>query len=242
VTKFHLIAIDTSKPVFVPHGVYDLGRCTLALAHGARLIAPRYVRPFVKRGKNDRIGPTVPRQIPGRSACTSRRVLAIWIAAGVLLSAGPVRSADVPTLLVLPLELVDTSGEPGSGLRDHAERLAALTGYLSQQLAEHEVYAVVDATPIAAEIGRVRAVQAIDRCNGCERDLARLAHADRVLIGEIDKVSTLIGSLRLDIVDVATGHSVFSRDLSFRGDTDDAWQHAARFFVRDLQETSTEQR
>jgi hypothetical protein len=148
----------------------------------------------------------------------------------------------VPTLLVLPLELVDTSGEPGSGRRDHEERLAALTTYLSQQLAEHDVYAIVDPTPIAADIGRARAAQAIDRCNGCERDLARLAHADRVLIGEIDKVSTLIGSLRLDIVDVATGRSVFGRDVGFRGDTDEAWQHAVRFLVRDLGETAVQRR
>ena len=63
----------------------------------------------------------------------------------------------MPTLLVLPLELVDTSGEPGSGRRDHEERLAALTTYLSQQLADHDVYAIVDPTPIAADIGRARA-------------------------------------------------------------------------------------
>jgi transposase len=92
VTEFKLIAIDTSKHVFVLHGVNDLGRCTLrlelrrpqfegffeklpptdvvleacggshhwgrmlaALGHRARLIAPQYVKPFVKRGKNDRI-------------------------------------------------------------------------------------------------------------------------------------------------------------------------------------------
>ena len=65
--------------------------------------------------------------------------------------------------------------------------------------------------------------------NGCERDLARLVQADRVLIGAVDKVSTLIGSLRLRIVDVATGQSIFSRVLGFRGDTDEAWQRAARF-------------
>jgi hypothetical protein len=58
----------------------------------------------------------------------------------------------------------------------------------------------------------------------------------------VDKVSTLIGSLRLNIEDVATGRSVFSRVLSFRGDTDDAWQHAVRFFVRDLQAAPPQER
>ena len=36
-------------------------------------------------------------------------------------------------------------------------------------------------------------------CNGCELDLARLVNADRGLTGEVNKVSTLIGSLRLSI-------------------------------------------
>jgi hypothetical protein len=63
-----------------------------------------------------------------------------------------------------------------------------------------------------------------------------------VLIGKVDKVSTLIGSLDLSIVNVATGERVFSRVLSFRGDTDEAWQHAALFFVRDLEATGAQQR
>jgi hypothetical protein len=79
-------------------------------------------------------------------------------------------------------------------------------------------------------------------CNGCELDLARLVHADRVLLGEVDKVSTLIGSLYISIVDVAAGQHVFSPALGFRGDTVEAWQHAARCFVRELQATAAKQR
>src|SRR5262249_42350254 len=116
--------------------------------------------------------------------------------------ANPTWGAEPPTLLVLPLEMADTSGEAHPQSDTHADRLAALTRYLSRQISEDRLYRVVDPAPIAADIDRVRAAQPIDRCNGCERDLARLVQADRVLVGEIDKVSTLIGSLRLDIVDV----------------------------------------
>jgi Protein of unknown function (DUF2380) len=166
--------------------------------------------------------------------------MAIWTVLAILLFTMAGRAADRPTLLVLPLEMVDTSGEPRT--KAHEDRLATLTVYLSQQLGSRGLYAIIDASPIGAEIERARAVQPLDRCNGCERDLARLVHADRVLIGEVDKVSTLIGSLRLSIVDVATGQSVFGRELGFRGDTDEAWQHAVRFFVRDLEETAVQQR
>ena len=75
------------------------------------------------------------------------------------------------------------------------------------------------------------------------------AHADRVLLGEVDKVSTLIGSLYIGPavereieIDRAAGQHVFSPALGFRGDTVEAWQHAARCFVRELQATAAKQR
>ena len=46
----------------------------------------------------------------------------------------------------------------------------------------------------------------------------------------------------VDWPNAATGERVLSRVLSFRGDTDEAWQHAARFFVRDLEATAAQQR
>jgi Protein of unknown function (DUF2380) len=172
----------------------------------------------------------------------SGRAIAICTTASALLSSAPDRAADIPTLLVLPLEMVDTSGETPSRVKEHEDRLAALTGYLSKELEARRLYTIVDPTPIGTEIGKARTTQPLDKCNGCERDLARLVHADRVLSGEVYKVSTLIGSLRLNIVDVGTGQSLFSRGLDFRGDTDEAWQHAVRFFVRDLEETAAPQR
>ena len=93
----------------------------------------------------------------------------------------------MPMLLVLPLEIVDTSGETPSRAKEHGDRLAALTHYLSKDLAAHGLYAVTDPTPIDAEINKARASQPLYQCHGCERDLARLVHADRVLIGEVDK-------------------------------------------------------
>jgi hypothetical protein len=166
----------------------------------------------------------------------------MWIAAIVLIATVPGRAAGLPTLLVLPLEKVDTSGEPLSQAKKLEDRLTALTVYLSKELEAHGLYAVIDPISIGKEIDQARATQPLDKCNGCELDLARRVHADRVLIGAVDKVSTLIGSMRLSIVDVATGRGIFGRVLGFRGDTDEAWQRAARFFVRDLEATTAGQR
>jgi hypothetical protein len=93
-----------------------------------------------------------------------------------------------------------------------------LRWYLAHDLEADGLYAISDPAPISEAIRQGPSPAAARLCHGCERDLARLVHADRVLIGEIDKVSSLIGGLRLDIIDVASGRNVFGRDLGFRGD------------------------
>jgi hypothetical protein len=169
-------------------------------------------------------------------------LIAAWGVLMWLSVAVPARATATPSLLVLPLDWVDTSGEMPSHAKEHVDRLEELRQYLSRSLAQADIYAVVDPTPIAAAVEQARAAQPLDACNGCERDLARLVHADRVLVGEVDKVSTLIGSLRLSIIDVTSGRTVFARVLGFRGDTDTAWDRAIRFFVRDLAATPPQER
>ena len=159
-----------------------------------------------------------------------------------MLAATSVRAASPPTLLMLPLDMVDASGETPSRAKEHEDRLEALASYLSRALTDDQVYSIIDPTPIIAAITAARSTQPLAECNGCERDLGRLLRADRVLVGQVDKVSTLIGSLSLRVVDVKSGRIVFGRTISFRGDTDEAWQHAARFFVRYLEETRLEER
>ncbi|HET7881956.1 MAG TPA: DUF3280 domain-containing protein [Acetobacteraceae bacterium] len=146
----------------------------------------------------------------------------------------PASSQVLPTLLVLPLDLVDTSGEMPPRTEEHEARLAALASWLSQAFADQHAYRVLDPAPIAGEVATARSAQPLSGCNGCEQDLGKKLHADRVLVGELDKISTLIGDLTLRVSDVHTGQIVFARTVSFRGDTDEAWQHAARSLVRDM--------
>jgi Protein of unknown function (DUF2380) len=167
-----------------------------------------------------------------------RRLCAV---AWLLLWALPAQAA-APSLLVLPLEMTDTSGEANPRAQEHAARLAALARQLGQDIQADGIYRVVDDGPIRAEIDKIRASQSLSDCNGCVLDLAQRLHAERVLVGEVYKVSTLIGSMRLDIIDVATGRTIFHRGLDFRGDTDDAWRHAGRFFVRDLAKLAVDMR
>jgi hypothetical protein len=77
-------------------------------------------------------------------------------------------------------------------------------------------------------------MRSLSERNGCDLDLAKLVHAARVLVGRIDKISTLIGNLTLRISNVETGQTAFARTVSFRGDSNEVWQHAVSFLARDV--------
>jgi Protein of unknown function (DUF2380) len=147
-----------------------------------------------------------------------------------------------PSLLVLNLELVDSSGEVTDQQADHERRLAAVREILTSELAAREVYTVVDPGKIQAEIDATRESQYLHACNGCEVRLAREVGADRVLTGHVRKVSSLIMALWIDIKDARSGRPVLREVLDFRGDNDKAWQRAALYLVGQLEQLPPEAR
>jgi hypothetical protein len=147
-------------------------------------------------------------------------------------------AAEPPSLLVLNLELVDSSGEVTvtDQREDHERRLAAVRQTLASELAARDVYDVVDPTPIQAEIDATRQRQYLHACNGCEIRLAREVGARRVLTGHVRKVSSLVMALWIDVRDADSGRPIVRRVLDFRGDNDKAWQRAALYLVGQLEQ------
>jgi predicted RNA binding protein YcfA (HicA-like mRNA interferase family) len=148
----------------------------------------------------------------------------------------PSASAEPPSLLVLNLELVDSSGEVTDQRADHERRLAAVRQILASELAARDVYDVVDPGEIQAEIDATRGRQYLHACNGCEIRLAREVDADRVLTGHVRKVSSLVMALWVDIRDADSGRPIVRKVLDFRGDNDRAWQRAALYLARALEQ------
>ena len=58
-------------------------------------------------------------------------------------------------------------------------------------------------------------------------------------VGVVHKSSTLILQLWARLVDAHTGRDVFSCNLNFRGDTDEAWQRAETFLAAQIRDAST---
>ena len=110
--------------------------------------------------------------------------------------------------------------------------LAALTRIVGEKIDAAHVYNVVPEQRVATPVAAANSGTFLTNCNGCELDIGRKAGADQVMIGWIYKVSTLVGSLHIEIKNVASGKTTYARVFDFRGDNETAWQRAADYMVR----------
>jgi len=162
-----------------------------------------------------------------------RSVLAVLIAIATPSLSKAAEQTQVPSLIVLPFELEDTSGEIGPADR-HDAMLTRLTTLVREEIASAQLYRVVPQGATDQAVAAVNSGTFLRNCNGCELDIAKRAGADDVLIGWIYKVSTLVLTLHIDIKDAATGKTIYARVFDFRGDNERAYAHAAQTLVRSL--------
>jgi hypothetical protein len=141
--------------------------------------------------------------------------------------------ADLKTLVVLPFEIQDTSGEVGPADR-HDALLARLTALVRNEIASRQLYRVEPQSRTDSAVAAVNPSTFLRNCNGCEIEIAKGLRADCVLIGWIYKMSTLILALHIEVKDVMTSKTIYARVFDFRGDNEEAYAHAAKVLVRSL--------
>jgi hypothetical protein len=151
------------------------------------------------------------------------RVLTIaFIAAG---GAGTACAASAAA--IFPFEIFDTSGEaPQSDLN---ERLAMATRVLSEALEKTGRYSPVDLGPFSTA---VEATTPRYQCGGCFLPVAHKAGAAVAVVSVVHKVSSLISSMDIWIIDASSGAGVAHLGGQIRGDTAEAYEHGVRFLVR----------
>jgi hypothetical protein len=132
-----------------------------------------------------------------------------------------------PAAAIFPFEIYDTSGEAPQP--DLTERLAMATRVLSEALEKTGRYAPVDLGPFGTEIA---ATSPRYRCGDCFLPVARQAGAAYAVVSVVHKVSSLISSMDIWIVDASSGASVAHLSGQIRGDTPEAYEHGVRFLVR----------
>src|SRR5580700_2352077 len=152
----------------------------------------------------------------------------VRIAAVVFAIAGsPGLAAAAPVAAIFPFEIYDTSGEPPRP--DLTERLAMATRVLSEALEKTGRYSAVDLGPFSSEVA---AAAPRYRCGDCFLPVARKAGAAVAIVPVVHKVSSLISSMDIWIIDASSGAGVAHLGGQIRGDTAQAYEHGVRFLVR----------
>lgn len=136
-------------------------------------------------------------------------------------------ASAAPAAAIFPFEIYDTSGEPPRP--DLNERLAMATRVLSEAIEKTGRYSPVDLGPFSSEVA---ASAPRYRCGDCFLPVARKAGAAVAIVSVVHKVSSLISSMDIWIIDASSGAGVAHLGGQIRGDTAEAYEHGVRFLVR----------
>jgi hypothetical protein len=160
---------------------------------------------------------------------TARLAFTIGIATA-LLAGQPASGRSATALAIADFDYVDTSGEMRDQSAEHRARVTAFAELLRAGLSasgETEVRGLDCAEP-PCTAGRLP----LDEfAAAVRRSGARL-----VVYGGIRKMSTLVQWGEVDLLDLDSNRLLLQRTVTFRGDTDAAYQHAAEFISRAVKE------
>jgi len=152
-------------------------------------------------------------------------VAALSFQPGASAAAAPIAVA------VADFDYFDTSGEVADQSAEHRARVASFANLLRDNLAAQADYRVVtiecpDHPCTATSMSQEVFIAA-----------ARKAGARLVIYGGIRKMSTLIQWGEIQLLDLQAEKLLLQRTVTFRGDNDAAYRHAANFVGDQLKET-----
>jgi hypothetical protein len=148
------------------------------------------------------------------------------LAASVAFGQAQDAAAAPAALVILEFGYLDTSGEPRDQRAEHAARLKEMRQSLGAQLEAKQSFRVVPLPDFPTE--------SCPENTSCLLKEARQAGAELVLTGTIHKISTMASQMWVGMFDAETGERVFYRQMSFRGDTDEAWRRATAYLAREV--------
>lgn len=156
-------------------------------------------------------------------------LLSLLAGVGAIASAAPARADELPAFAIADFDFKDTSGEVSDQTAEHQARLKGFAVSLRDGFVDDRKVKLI-ALPCQAE-------QCSARRSGLDTlsAQARAVDARYLLFGEIHKMSTLVGWVKFAVVDLNKNEAVCDRFLTYRGDTDEAWQRAAKFAARDAE-------
>jgi len=130
-------------------------------------------------------------------------------------------------LAIVDFAYVDTSGEPEDQALKHESQMTRFMAGLRAHLSSDRQLAVrldCDGAPCTLERNEIVRIQRAAQATG-----ARL-----LLVGGIHKLSTLVQWAKITVIDLKKNEVLVDKLLSFRGDTDAAWERLETFVVKEV--------
>jgi Protein of unknown function (DUF2380) len=115
-------------------------------------------------------------------------------------------------------------------------RLALISDELRREFNQRGMYRTADNSAAAKLIADQKARQDLRNCNGCELDIGRALGADVIILGWVQKVSNLILNLNIEVKDVASGKTLYTKSVDLRGNTDKSWLRGITYMVDSIAE------
>jgi Protein of unknown function (DUF2380) len=146
----------------------------------------------------------------------------------------PASKINEPKRLVLmDFKLMGATGEAKLDA-EHQARLKMANAELRKNLAEAKQYDLVSEADSAQFNQQVGTALKNNACDSCELALAKPLNIQKILYPWVYKLSNLVLTLHVVIIDAATGKAVVKKVHDFRGDNDQSWQRAIRYFVKNV--------
>jgi hypothetical protein len=130
-------------------------------------------------------------------------------------------------LAVADFDFLDTSGEVLPQEEEQTARMALFLKTLRGEIDRTDIFEVV--LPDCADGCSPARTSFEDMASATGRVEATL-----LLVGRIHKISTLIGKININVIDLMGDQVVCERSINYRGDNDQAWSRAAKFAAKDV--------
>ena len=131
-------------------------------------------------------------------------------------------------------EMRDFETEASQAAQQH--RLELISNALRQEFEQRGMYRVVNNSTAAKLIAEQSAQQDLRNCNGCELDIGHALNADVIILGWVQKVSNLILNVNIEVKDVASGKTLYTKSVDLRGNTDKSWLRGIHYMVDGIAE------
>ena len=164
--------------------------------------------------------------------------LVAWFGIGMPALAAETNLTASKRAAVMDFELInemrDYETKDSQAAQQH--RLALISDALRAEFDQRGLYRTVDNNAAAKLIADQKAMQDLRNCNGCELDIGRALGADVVILGWVQKVSNLILNVNIEVKDVASGKTLYTKSVDLRSNSDNSWLRGIRYMVDSIEE------